>query len=90
MNPARAKGQTSAVVTMTAAGGLTIPAAMRSELGLIGRQRLIACVAEGALVLQTIDAAVESARALLAPHLDGAPSLADELIAERHGEAERE
>jgi AbrB family looped-hinge helix DNA binding protein len=82
--------ETSAVVTIAANGRLVIPAPMRAELGLVGGERLIVRVVDGALVMETVDAAVKRAQAILAPYIDGAPSLSEELIAERHAEAERE
>jgi AbrB family looped-hinge helix DNA binding protein len=80
--------------TMTIAlgerGRLVLPAQLRRTLGLHAGDRLIVSVdADGALRLVS---ARDQAQKLLGLYSDLAPgrSLADELIAERHAEAERE
>ena len=80
----------SAVLTVATNGRIVIPAAIRAQLGLAGNQKVIARVVDGALLIETFEASVKRAQALVAPYLVGTPSLADELVAERHKEAERE
>lgn len=70
-------------------GRVVLPAALRAELGLKPGDRFLVKVRdENHAELVTVRAALASVRGMFA-HLPG-PSLADELIADRRAEAERE
>jgi AbrB family looped-hinge helix DNA binding protein len=77
-------------VTVTDGGQVVIPAHIRSQLGLRGGDRLIARLVDGAIVLETVDAAVRRAQALVARYVSQDISLSDELIAERRAIADNE
>lgn len=68
-------------------GRLVIPAPIRDELGLEEGTEMACFVEDGAVVLATDEALQDQLQAMFA-HIDH--SLADELIAERRAEAERE
>lgn len=69
---------------------MVIPAYIREQLGLRGGDRLIARLADGAIVLETVEAALRRARALIAVCVPEDISLSDELIAERRAAADTE
>jgi len=75
------------VVEVGAKGRLVIPAPLRRQLGIDEGTELVALVEDGALVLMTRDAIADRLHAMFA-HVKH--SMADELIAERRAEAERE
>lgn len=71
-------------------GKLVIPAAMRRELGLATGDTVVVEVADGALRVRSLAAAIARAQAILRRHVPEGVSLADELVADRRREAERE
>lgn len=71
-------------------GKLIIPASMRRELGLATGDTVLVDVADGELRVRSISKAIERAQAILRRHVPEGVSLADELIADRRREAERE
>jgi AbrB family looped-hinge helix DNA binding protein len=79
-----------ATLTVAPNGRLVIPAAMRESLGFTNGGKLIARLEDGVLILETIDAAVRRAQAIVRQYIPEGVSLADELIAERHAAAEHE
>jgi AbrB family looped-hinge helix DNA binding protein len=79
------------VVTIGDRGRLVLPAAMRSELGLVPGARLVVDVEpDGSLKLRPFRAVAEASRGMLADVGDPNVSWTDELIAERRAEAARE
>ena len=80
-----------ASLTVAANGRLVIPAAMRARLGLKDGGKLIARIDDdGALVLETIHAAVARARAMVRKYVPDTTGKLDEFIAERHAAARDE
>ncbi len=76
---------------MVAANGrVVIPADIRAALGVKDGGKLIARVENGALVLETVHAALAKVQAMIREYVPEGTSLVDELIAERRAEAERE
>ncbi len=71
-------------------GKLVIPAAMRRALGIVSGDTVLVGVDDGELRVRSLDKAVARAQALVRRHVPAGVSLADELIAERRSEAERE
>ncbi len=71
-------------------GRLVVPAALRRQLGLNVGDYLFARAVDGELRLTSRRTALERSIAIVAPLLEGTPSAADELIAERRAEAARE
>lgn len=70
-------------LTIAANGRIVIPAAMRAELGWQGGEKVLARLVDGAVVLETVDAAIRRAQALVSQYVPENPGLVDELIAER-------
>jgi AbrB family looped-hinge helix DNA binding protein len=75
---------------ITEGGRLVIPAEFRRQLGLEPGATVVLDVADGELRVRSLAKAVERAQAILRPFIEGTDSLADELIRERHAEADRE
>lgn len=71
-------------------GKLVIPAAMRRELGIATGDTVVVDVADGELRVRSLPAAIARAQAILRRYVPEGVSLADELIADRRREAERE
>jgi AbrB family looped-hinge helix DNA binding protein len=71
-------------------GKLIIPASMRRELGIATGDTVLVDVAEGELRVRSLSKAIERAQAIVRRHVPEGVSLADELIADRRREAERE
>lgn len=72
-------------------GRTVIPAALREQLGIKDGDQLIWEIRDGELVVSTRVAQLRRAQALFRKYVPAdAPSLADELIAERRAEAQRE
>ena len=71
-------------------GRVVIPADIRAALGVKDGGKLIARVENGALVLETIQAAVARAQAMVRKYVPEGTNLVDEFIADRRAEAERE
>lgn len=71
-------------------GKLIIPASMRRELGIATGDTMLVDVADGELRVRSLAKAIERAQAILRRHVPEGVSLADELIADRRREAERE
>lgn len=71
-------------------GKLVIPASMRRQLGIGTGDTVLVDVDNGELRVRSITRAIERARAILRKHIPKGSGLADELIADRRGEAERE
>lgn len=74
-------------VRISGQGRLVVPAELRRALGIAGEDDLVAYVDGGALVLKRRQAVLEELWAMFA---DAGESMADELVAERRAEAERE
>jgi AbrB family looped-hinge helix DNA binding protein len=79
-----------AKLRIAANGRVVIPAPMRAALGLRGGGAIIARLVDGAVVLESQDAAVRRAQAMVGRYLPSGSNLVDELIAERRAEAARE
>ena len=71
-------------------GKLIIPAAMRRELGISTGDTVLIDVSDGELRVRSLSKAIARAQAILRRHVPEGVSLADELIADRRREAERE
>ena len=71
-------------------GKLVIPASMRRELGLNTGDTVLVDLNDGELRVRSVSRAIERARAILRKHVPEGVGLADELIADRRREAERE
>jgi len=71
-------------------GKLVIPASMRRQLGIGTGDTVLVDVDNGELRVRSVTRAIERARAILRKHIPDGVSLADELIADRRREAERE
>ena len=71
-------------------GKLVIPAVMRRELGITTGDTVLVDVADGELRVRSLSAAVARAQAILRRYVPEGVSLADELIADRRREVERE
>ena len=67
-----------------------IPATMRRELGLSTGDTVLVDVDDGELRVRSVPRAIERARAILRKYIPEGVGLADELIADRRREAERE
>ena len=78
------------VVILAEDGGVVIPEPLRGELGFLAGDRLVARVVDGELVIRSIDAGIRRAQEIVRRYIPEGVSLVDELIAERHAEAERE
>ncbi len=79
-------------IKMANNGRLVMPAALRTEVGLPEGGDFLARVEKGVIILEPRKKALERVRNLVrqyAPSADGT-SVVDELIAERHAEAQRE
>ncbi|MCJ2136796.1 AbrB/MazE/SpoVT family DNA-binding domain-containing protein [Methylobacterium sp. J-026] len=77
-------------VKIDADGTLVIPADFRRELGLSAGDTVMVELAEDGLRVRSLSAAVRAAQAIVRSFAPTDRSLADELIAERRSEAERE
>lgn len=71
-------------------GRLIIPAPMRRRLGIAGGGPVIARLVEGELRLVPLATAIRRAQEIVRRHVPRGVSLAEELVAERRAEAERE
>jgi AbrB family looped-hinge helix DNA binding protein len=71
-------------------GKLVIPAAMRRELGIATGDTVVVDVTDGELRVRSLPTAIARAQAILRRYVPEGMSLADELIADRRREAERE
>jgi AbrB family looped-hinge helix DNA binding protein len=77
-------------VTIGPGGRVVIPAAFRAAMGIKEGDRLMGKVVDGELRLISPKMAVRRAQRLVRELIPGDDSLADELIADRQREAERE
>ena len=68
-------------------GKLVIPAAMRRALGIGSGDMVLVDVEDGELRIRSLPKAIKSAQAIVRRHVPKGVSLADELIADRRGEA---
>ena len=75
---------------LVSGGRLQVPADIRRALELGDGDSVLMRVVDGELRVRPARVPVERIRARLRPYLEGRPSMADELIAERRAEAERE
>jgi len=82
--------KTSALVTLSVDGALSIPDSLRGELEMRAGDRLIIKAVNGALVIENFDAGIRRVQAMARRYALEGVSVADELIAERRAEAERE
>jgi AbrB family looped-hinge helix DNA binding protein len=71
-------------------GRITIPAALRRELGMRAGDELIPRIENGELRLASTRTALERARRILGRYITDEEDLADALIADRRAEAQRE
>ncbi|HEU5440984.1 MAG TPA: AbrB/MazE/SpoVT family DNA-binding domain-containing protein [Ktedonobacterales bacterium] len=71
-------------------GRIVIPAEFRRALGLHVGDEVVLRLEDGELRLYTVQQAIARAQQIVAAHVGNTPSMADELIAERRAEAERE
>lgn len=71
-------------------GKLVIPATMRRELGISTGDTVLIDVDDGELRVRSVSRAIERARVILRKYVPEGVSVADELIADRRREAERE
>ena len=79
------------VRTRIAAGGrIVIPAEYRRALGLQEGDEVILWLEDGEVRVVSPETAIQRAQQLVAPYVPSGRSLADELIAERRREADRE
>ncbi|MBY0335712.1 MAG: MraZ N-terminal domain containing protein [Acetobacteraceae bacterium] len=71
-----------------ASGRLVVPAELRAQLGLDGPGELLMTVVDGELRAMTRATAIRKAQEIVRAHIrPGAPSMLDELLAERRAEA---
>ena len=77
-------------LVMASNGRVVIPADIRAALGIRDGGKLIARIENGALVLETVHAALAKVQAMVREYVPEGTSLVDELIAERRAEVERE
>ena len=77
-------------LTMAPNGRLVIPSSVRSAMGLRNGGRLVARVVNDGLVLESQDAAIRRAQALVRQYIPNGEGMVDELIAERRAEAARD
>lgn len=68
-------------------GKLVIPAAMRRALGIGSGDMVLVDVEDGELRIRSLPKAIKRAQAIVRRHVPKGVSLADELIADRRGEA---
>lgn len=71
-------------------GKLIIPAPMRRELGIATGDTVLVELEDGELRVRSLTQAIARAQAILRRHVPQGGSLADELIADRRREAERD
>lgn len=71
-------------------GKLVIPASMRRALRIERGDTVLVEVDQGELRVRSLPRAVERAQSIIRRHVPADVSLADELIAERRGEAARD
>ena len=69
---------------VTEGGRVVIPAEIRRQLGLQPGSEVVLSIANGELRIRSVQQAIEKAQELVRRHLGDGPSLADELIGERH------
>jgi len=74
-------------VKIIAGGKLIIPASMRRQLGIATGDTVLVEVDQAELRVRSLARAVERAQAIVRQRIPPHQSLADELIAERRGEA---
>jgi bifunctional DNA-binding transcriptional regulator/antitoxin component of YhaV-PrlF toxin-antitoxin module len=74
-------------VKIIAGGKLMIPASMRRELGIAPGDTVLVDIDQAELRVRSLARAVERAQAIVRSRTPADRSLADELIAERRGEA---
>lgn len=80
----------SAEITATENGRVTIPAPVRRAAHIEPGQSLVVYVEDGRVVIETREQLVERIRRDFASADTGSGSMADELIAERRADADRE
>ena len=81
---------TAQPVKIIEGGKLVIPAAMRRALGIASGDTVMVGVEDGELRVRSLPKAVERAQAIVRRHVPVGVSLADELIADRRRETERD
>jgi AbrB family looped-hinge helix DNA binding protein len=75
---------------LTEDGAVILPPEVRDALGLRAGDVIIMAVEDGELRLWSLDHAIKRAQEMVRRYVPEGVSLVDELIAERHAEAERE
>jgi bifunctional DNA-binding transcriptional regulator/antitoxin component of YhaV-PrlF toxin-antitoxin module len=78
---------TARQVKIIEGGKLIIPASMRRELGIARGDTVLIHVEQGELRVRSLGKAVERAQAIVRHRIAAPVSLAEELVAERRGEA---
>lgn len=84
------RAMTAKPVRIIEGGKLVIPAAMRRALGIASGDTVMVGIEDGELRIRSLAKAVERAQAIVRRHVPRGASLADELIADRRSEAERD
>lgn len=77
-------------VRIVEGGKLVIPASMRRELGITAGDTVMVDIEHGELRVRSVSKALERARAILRRHIPEGTNLANELVADRRAEADRE
>lgn len=85
-----ARRPTPVRLEVTDAGRVLLPADLRAALGVRPGDQLFGEIADGELRLMSRETSVRKAQELVQKYVPDGVSLVDELLAERHAEAERE
>jgi AbrB family looped-hinge helix DNA binding protein len=80
----------SVTVKVGPGGRIVIPAEIRSRLDLKPGDSVVISETGGEIVISTLESRIRKAQALIRQYVPAGVNLADELIAERRAEAERE
>jgi antitoxin PrlF len=77
-------------LTIASNGRVVIPANMRAQMGLSEGGKVVARIENGAVILESIEAAIQRAQNMVRRYVPVGTPLVAELIDERHKAAERE
>jgi antitoxin PrlF len=77
-------------LTIASNGRVVIPANMRAQMGLSEGGKVVARIENGAVILESIEAAIQRAQSMVRRYVPVGTPLVAELIDERHKAAERE
>ena len=78
------------LVRVGSGGRFVIPAKLRKAIGLRSGDPVIIRLGDEGLIVTTPERAIRTAQALVRRHISGEQRLAEELMEERKGEAERD